>query len=1028
MLATGTAIPLAAALSFQLTSSFTKKAPLSPSNLQQKAKGSPSSYATQSTMELPRILSVPNVLAMSHANSNMFLASSANVQVNDIPTSSSAPSSQPSSVQFTSDLHLSPLDLIHSRRYRDRGILGFTVDGESAENEVDGQRQQSSSYRSSLRASRSHTGNDINSSRQRRRANDRWDSTLPWEHMGDDYDDHHGELGGDNDSSNLPWESFSSWSSDRPILENGRVASIPRDDRFSTAIRDDRFSADEKVSTSFSSFLPWIPRPAQIQRLTVRELQDALSQRRMSRAGTKTELQQRLLQWSTLEKQKPLKDQEKGYRHAAEGAQALSLTNLYRSYGVDGRSAPRPKDSSPPPKRTVLSPGANDNEGSIQKDFDSLEPGFFDPSEPSLAADSLAEWSRTVDLEPLFRRREAIHREKQQGKPVKNRESRKKRQRSTHDDESVMTKEQYINVLKKVFDESSSTKYSNYEVKQIYAAAKEADKMGDRALSKRILNELKEATPGDGRIYRRLSRMEKEEGNIPGAKSILQEGIRRDPENAFLWHGLGQLSSEYDAKKFYRKAIRCNPSIPMPYHALGTLGHTRGNIAQSMKTLKKGLEYCPTNHRLHHALGDIYRDAKMLSMAEKCYRKALKYGPEVSQGFAYNALAYVAYDEGSPDRCRSWLRKAVSLNSGRHANSWVSWAQMEESEGNIDAARTVSMAGIAKYERGLLRHPSLKLKRAQIRSQSKGEPRTATEVRNQLMKDVPVYRPGDRFFNVYRNWARLEERHGTSQSVDEVYRRACLAFPRQWKLTIDWAQYHARLNMHERASELFLVACSQSLGQHGDPYRLHAEYEMSRGDYEKSQRILFRGAVALSQNVGAGLGGCSGMIQLYYVWAVCEWHLENLSRAKAIFDQALQLIAPGQEGSSDRSLIYFALAKLHKQHDRPLLSQHFIGLCVKENSLPGGAISEVWDLWAQVASLTGNDRLRGECETLAEKCWRQENEPSLKEGGSSRRIKMEHKTRRDPWYIQIFGSADHHMSTSHQTVRLPLDEKEEQLF
>ena len=33
-----------------------------------------------------------------------------------------------------------------------------------------------------------------------------------------------------------------------------------------------------------------------------------------------------------------------------------------------------------------------------------------------LEANSLAEWSRTVDLEPLFSRRQAIHREKQQGK------------------------------------------------------------------------------------------------------------------------------------------------------------------------------------------------------------------------------------------------------------------------------------------------------------------------------------------------------------------------------------------------------------------------------------------------------------------------------------------------------------------------------------------------------------------------------------------------------------------------------------
>jgi hypothetical protein len=33
---------------------------------------------------------------------------------------------------------------------------------------------------------------------------------------------------------------------------------------------------------------------------------------------------------------------------------------------------------------------------------------------------------------------------------------------------------------------------------------------------------------------------------------------------------------------------------------LGTYGNSQGRIANAMKILKKGIEYCPTNHRLHH--------------------------------------------------------------------------------------------------------------------------------------------------------------------------------------------------------------------------------------------------------------------------------------------------------------------------------------------------------------------------------------------------------------------------------------------
>ena len=44
---------------------------------------------------------------------------------------------------------------------------------------------------------------------------------------------------------------------------------------------------------------------------------------------------------------------------------------------------------------------------------------------------------------------------------------------------------------------------------------------------------------------------------------------------------------------------------------------------------------------------DLYRDAKLLDMARKSYNKALEHGPDISHGFAYTALAYIAYEQGS---------------------------------------------------------------------------------------------------------------------------------------------------------------------------------------------------------------------------------------------------------------------------------------------------------------------------------------------------------------------------------------------
>ena len=440
-----------------------------------------------------------------------------------------------------------------------------------------------------------------------------------------------------------------------------------------------------------------------------------------------------------------------------------------------------------------------------------------DPSSDSISsANSLGEWARTYDIEPLQQKREQIHKEKREGKAVdQHLETGRRASNPSRGAPNTPTKE----YLSKLF-EASPSQYSNFEVKQMYAAAKSADQSGDRALSRQILYKLKEATPHDARIYRRLARMESEEGSIHNARRVLQEGLRLHPSNSFIWHGLGQLEmkagNDNEARKCFGQAIKMDPAFPNAYHAWGIFEHSKGHIARAMKILKKGLEYCPTNHRLHHALGDLYREARMLDMAERSFRRALEHGPEVSRPFAYTSLSRVAYELGETDRCRSWLQKAVAVNDGRHAKGWLAWARFEESEMSLDAARSVCVTALNQYEKGLLergrksksQRPAPFVSRAkELESAQSANP---TELKNQMLKSVPKYRSGDHFLKVYRNWIRLEERHGTAEAVDYVYNRASVAFPIDWKLALDWARYHARHDRNERARSLFSRACDKT--------------------------------------------------------------------------------------------------------------------------------------------------------------------------------------------------------------------------
>jgi tetratricopeptide (TPR) repeat protein len=427
---------------------------------------------------------------------------------------------------------------------------------------------------------------------------------------------------------------------------------------------------------------------------------------------------------------------------------------------------------------------------------------------------SLAEWSRTVDLDNLRQKRKEIHRQKRQGVPSPKKSV--KREQSP---------KEYLQTLSKVLQTPSSPYSSNVKSKELYVASKKADQAGDKKAAMQLLQTLLEVTPNDGRVYRRLSRMHCEQGDIHQGRSVMQMGIRRQPNNPWLWHGLAKLEqshgdSKHKARKLYKKAIQVDPAFAHSYHALGTFEHTEGNIAQAMKILKKGIEFCPTNHRLHHALGDIYRGAKLLEDAERSYRRSLEHGAPVNYCFGYSALACVAFEREQIPNARKWLQRSIQLNDGRHAQGWVSLAHLEESQGNIEEARSVCAKSIAQYERGLIETRQRYQKQSFKGSTEKRDHVEGVEeisfssdplsMKNMLLKAVPKYRSGDKFIDVYRNWARLEERYGSFESVDEVYARASLAFPFGFKLQMDWASYYAKMHSYDRARSLYMEACNKA--------------------------------------------------------------------------------------------------------------------------------------------------------------------------------------------------------------------------
>jgi tetratricopeptide (TPR) repeat protein len=647
--------------------------------------------------------------------------------------------------------------------------------------------------------------------------------------------------------------------------------------------------------------------------------------------GKKAELQQRLLIWATIEGRKRVKDRLMGLKDLIQTSKSKggssTLDNL--EYDVDALTNKR-KALRKEKRRGAGS--SNNNRGILGL----VDESYFSNTTSSSSIDTL------------------IDEDEDEGEE--------------YDDDDSIVDEASISQLSKTFNAPAST-YSNRDVREMYIEAKALDQEGDREKSKNLLRKLREATPHDMRVVRRLARMEQEDGNISAARGLLQRALRVEPGNAYLMQGLGQLErqagNDATAKNHFRKAIKENPTFANPYHALGTLEHTHGNIKAALAVIKDGLRKCPRNHRLHHALGDVYLDANMLDLAEESYLEGLQHGPEWSKAFFYTSLSFVSYAKGQVQECRTLLRQSLDINGGMHAQGVIALAQLEESEGNIQAAREVYRDAISRYEKR-------RRKRSPFRSKSPGEedmfdsPSLVDEDGKQYSRSYS----GDKWVNVFKSWARMEEIHGTYETAHIVFSKAARLFPNNMSLLIQWADLQSDHGEDEKGRLLYEAACQRAGDGSAKPYQALAEFEMKRKNFVKAQSILFRGAQCAASSNGIA-DGKSGLARLFHTWGVCEYHLGNESRAQQLLEDALRVTGPGEADSTMRSLILYSMARLEVLRGEHLLAQHCIGLSLKENLLPGGN-SLIWKLWAEIAEKMENKDLEKRCKEQALLRWEEE--------------------------------------------------------
>jgi tetratricopeptide (TPR) repeat protein len=178
----------------------------------------------------------------------------------------------------------------------------------------------------------------------------------------------------------------------------------------------------------------------------------------------------------------------------------------------------------------------------------------------------------------------------------------------------------------------------------------------------RALEALLAEFPRESLERSRLARAHRSRDRFDRGVEVLQEGLRLDPNDHYLWNqlsfahtGTGNLTAALEANDRCRALL---PGDPYPWVARGALFFIAGRSEEAISAYHKSLELGPAaiNYFVYRALAFVYADQRKFSLAESTLRE---YGRRSKAPLILFYEAHLEEARGRLDAARDLYRKAV---------------------------------------------------------------------------------------------------------------------------------------------------------------------------------------------------------------------------------------------------------------------------------------------------------------------------------------------------------------------------------
>ena len=172
---------------------------------------------------------------------------------------------------------------------------------------------------------------------------------------------------------------------------------------------------------------------------------------------------------------------------------------------------------------------------------------------------------------------------------------------------------------------------------------------------------------------------------LDGAKDVLEELLKSDPQDKDILYNLGMCYTELDeperAVEILSECVRCYPNYSNAYVALGFAHSRLADDKKARDYFLRALEIDPTNSYALRNLGSIYGKENDYGKAIECFEKSFSINQE-DQLTAYG-IGYTYFQTGKLDKAVEYFKVVIALDESTKIASLAKDLSREIAEINL---------------------------------------------------------------------------------------------------------------------------------------------------------------------------------------------------------------------------------------------------------------------------------------------------------------------------------------------------------